>query len=108
MPSDIKVGDVIDSRYQLKKFLGGGRVGKVYQAKDLKNNQDIAIKILAASHDAREENLFQREFAAIKNLDHPGVVKVYEQGSNYFTMEYVEGTPLFHLKEREVSYIFEV
>ncbi|NUM35261.1 MAG: SpoIIE family protein phosphatase [Candidatus Brocadiae bacterium] len=106
---EYNIGDTVDSRYQLKKFLGGGRVGKVYLAKDLQGNQDIAIKILTdRPHSEREKSLFLREFAAIKNLNHPGVVKVYEQGSGYFTMEYIEGDPLIKKKESDVSQIFEL
>ena len=103
------IGDIIDSRYQLKKFLGGGRVGKVYLAQDNKANCEIAIKLLTEHPNSdREKNLFTREFAAVKNLNHPGVVKVYEQGPGYFTMEYVGGESLLAKKESDVSQIFEI
>lgn len=98
---EYNIGDTVDSRYHLKKFLGGGRVGKVYLAKDLQANQDIAIKILTdRPHSEREKSLFLREFAAIKNLNHPGVVKVYEQGTGYFTMEHIEGDSLIKKKRK--------
>ncbi len=106
---EYNIGDVVDSRYQLKKFLGGGRVGKVYLAKDAKTNTNVAIKILTdRPHLERERNLFLREFSAVQTLNHPGVVKVYDQGTDYFTMEYVEGEPLSKLKGSDVAQIFEV
>lgn len=106
---EYNIGDTIDSRYLLKKSLGGGRVGKVYLAYDSKSNTDIAIKLLSdRPHSDREINLFTREFNAIKNLNHPGVVKVFELGSDYFTMEYVDGDSLTKLKGGDVAQIFEV
>ncbi len=109
MQGDFNVGDTIDSRYQLKSVLGGGRVGQVYLAQDLQKGGDIAIKVLANSlRTERDRAFFSREFTAIKNLNHPGVVQVYEQGIDYFTMEYIEGDSLSQFQESEVSLIFEV
>lgn len=106
---DIRIGEVIDSRYQLKKFLGGGRVGKVYLCRDLKNNTEVAIKILTDRPDSeREKASFHREFEAIKTLKHPGVVRVYEEGDGYFTMEYVDGVPLSKRKGCDVGQVFEI
>ncbi len=95
MSNDLKIGDILDSRYQLQEFLGGGRVGRVYLVKDLEENRQVAAKILASKfHSDREKNLFAREFAAVK----PGIVTVYDigqiNGLPYFTMEYVEGKRL--------------
>ena len=107
--ANFNIGDIIDSRYHLKKFLGGGRVGKVYLARDSKTDCETAIKLLTEHPNSdREKNLFTREFAAVKNLNHPGVVKVYEQGPGYFTMEYVAGEGLLDKKESDVSQIFEI
>ncbi len=107
--AEYTIGDTVDSRYQLKKLLGGGRVGKVYLARDIKNNINIAIKILTdRPHSERERMSFVREFNAVKNLNHPGVVKVYDQGLDYFTMEYVDGDPLIKLKGSDVAQIFEI
>ena len=103
-----KTGDVIDNRYKLDKLLGSGRVGKVYLATDQQKNKDVAVKILTQSLSSeREQTLFKREFLSIKNLNHPGVVKVFEQGENFFTMEYVKGSSLDVLKEYEFSQIFD-
>ncbi|WP_372370966.1 SpoIIE family protein phosphatase [Candidatus Uabimicrobium sp. HlEnr_7] len=104
-----KTGDIIDNRYKLTKLLGSGRVGKVYLATDQNNNKNVALKMLIQSLDSeREQTLFKREFISIKNLNHPGVVKVFEQGENFFTMEYVDGSSLNSLKEYEFSQIFDV
>lgn len=103
-----KTGDVIDDRYTLDKLLGSGRVGKVYLATDQHKNKEVAVKILTQSLSSeREQTLFKREFLSIKNLNHPGVVKVFEQGENFFTMEYVKGSSLDVLKEYEFSQIFD-
>jgi serine phosphatase RsbU (regulator of sigma subunit)/serine/threonine protein kinase/tetratricopeptide (TPR) repeat protein len=109
MSEDIRIGEVLDSRYQLKKLLGGGRVGKVYLARDGKNECDVAIKILSQHpYLDREKILFDREFAAIKTLNHPGVVKVYEAGDGYFVMEYVDGVPLSKYKGDDIAQIFDI
>lgn len=106
---EYNIGDTIDSRYQLKKFLGGGRVGKVYLADDLQKGQEVAIKLLTDRlNSEKERTSFLREFDAVKNLKHPGVVKVYEQGSGYFTMEYVDGDSLAKFKGVDVSQTFEL
>lgn len=109
MSEDIRIGEVLDSRYQLKKLIGGGRVGKVYLARDTKNQCDVAVKILTQHpYLDREKVLFDREFAAIKTLNHPGVVKVYEEGDGYFVMEYVDGVSLLKYKGDEIAQIFDI
>lgn len=81
----------------------------MYLARDMKSNSDVAIKILAGHpYSEREKALFDREFAAVKNLNHPGVVKVYDEGDGYFTMEYVPGEPLSKKKGEDVAQIFEI
>lgn len=106
---EYNIGDTVDKRYRLKKLLGGGRIGKVYLAYDIKTNSDVAIKMLSEwPHSDREINLFKREFESIKNLNHPSVVKVFEQGQDYFTMEYIDGDSLTKLKGGDVAQIFEV
>ena len=109
MPDDVKLGEIVDSRYQIKKLLGDGRLGKVYFARDILKNRDIAMKVFRETINLdRDRSLFEREFEALRNLNHPGVVEVYERGENYFTMEYISGTPVSQIDKEDVTRIFEI
>ena len=86
-------------KYQIVRKLGEGGMGYVYLVEDPDTNEELAAKVIKL----QVENIssimrFKREFRALKSLDHPGIVKVYEYGSHnvsqYFTMEYVEGKTL--------------
>jgi serine phosphatase RsbU (regulator of sigma subunit)/predicted ATPase/predicted Ser/Thr protein kinase len=70
-------------------------MGTVYLVHDRQKGESIALKLLR--EDLQREKDLQRlreEFEALSRLDHPGIVKVYDFGSNYFTMEYVPGKGL--------------
>ncbi|MCE7872334.1 hypothetical protein DYH09_18410 [bacterium CPR1] len=88
---------VIDG-YEILEPLGQGGMGWVYRAR--RQGLVVALKVLrpAVGSTLHDRLRFQREFALAGRLNHPGLVKVYEQGNfqgqPYFTMELVDGLTL--------------
>ncbi len=91
----------------LGRRLGSGGLGTVYKGRHLASGQSVAIKILA-SHVAADRAIverFEREARLCYQLNHPHLVDVHtwghEQGHHYMVMEYVSGTTLEILADRE-------
>src|SRR6201997_320010 len=76
--------------YQVVAAAGAGGMGEVYRARDPRLNRDVAIKVAAQQFSSR----FAQEAQAIAALSHPHICQVYDVGTNYLVMEYIEGTPL--------------
>ena len=81
-------------------------MGVVYQARHTKLDRTVAIKMIKSGELADDEEIqrFHAEAEAAANLDHPGIVPVYEvgeeSGQHYFSMGYVEGQSLSeHLRD---------
>ena len=96
----MKIGTKISGRYQILELIGSGGMAKVYLARDLILDRDVAVKMLRL--DFRDDEAimrrFQREALAATELVHPNVVSIYdvgeENGLQYIVMEYVNGTDL--------------
>jgi serine/threonine-protein kinase len=91
-------------RYEIRRELGRGAMGVVYEAEDPVRGVDVALKVMTvnpnAAPDSRKRQLerFEREARALGRLSHPNVVAVFEQGEvegrQFFSMELVRGTNL--------------
>ncbi len=85
------------------KLIVKGGMGAVYQARQPKLNRIVALKILppAISNDPAFAQRFTREAQALAQLNHPGIVTLYEfgeaNGQYYFLMEFVDGVNLRQL-----------
>lgn len=90
--------------FEVRKLIGRGGMGAVYEARQMDLDRRVAIKILPreTSLDEGFVQRFQREARALARLQHPGIVAVYQSGTAqdgrlYFVMEHVDGTTLFDL-----------
>jgi len=87
-------------KYEITALLGRGGMGAVYKGRQLSLDRPVAIKILSAELDEREQGFaerFKNEAKAMGQLNHPGIVSVHdfglaEGGLLYIGMEFVAGT----------------
>ncbi len=81
-------------RFELRRRLGEGAFGVVWEAFDRERNTRVALKSLVHT-DASALYLFKHEFRALADIVHPNLVTLYELWSTdeewFFTMEYVDG-----------------
>jgi len=93
--------------YEILAELGGGGMGRVYQARDLTLERTVAIKTLAPQFvgDDMLVQRFLKEARAAARLNHPNIVQIYDFGKegevHYLAMEYVEGESLASYLKRE-------
>jgi len=91
---------LLSNRYRIENFLGQGGMARVHRGTDLVLERTVAIKILAEHmlRDPHAVQRFRREAQAAAGLSHPGIVAVYDTGSDgdthYIVMEYVTGRTL--------------
>jgi TolB-like protein/predicted Ser/Thr protein kinase len=92
--------------YELLEEIGRGGQGVVFRAWQRSLSRTVAVKIIGVGQFATNAHLkrLRREAEAAAKLNHPGIVPIYEvgkrDGTNYFSMRFVEGDPLDEVVSR--------
>ena len=96
--------------YELLEEIGTGGFGRVYRARDLALERDVAIKVLHPSltADPGVTERFRREAQLAARLRHPNIVSIYDimgrAGLTWYSMEYVPGSNLAQVIQRHGNF----
>jgi serine/threonine-protein kinase len=101
-----EIGTVLGGRYRLVELLGQGGMATIYRARDSQLERDVAVKILRPEYGADPDFIdrFRLEAQSAASLNHPGIVAVYDYGTDpagpFIVMELVEGEDLATIVRR--------
>lgn len=94
-------GDLVGDRYQVKRFLGAGGMGEVYEVEDnhLPGRSSLALKTIRAGLAGTDADFrFEREVRVALQLNHPNICRVFDVGRHgaedprlFLTMEMLHG-----------------
>jgi hypothetical protein len=97
----LPVARTIGGKYRLDHLIGRGGMGAVYEARDLRLDREVAVKVMLGGGFGHENALrrFRREAQAVARLNHVNIVALYDcgelgGGGAYLVMERIHGVTL--------------
>jgi serine/threonine-protein kinase len=97
-------GTMLGERYRIVSLVGGGGMGEVYRADDLKLGQPVALKFLHRRVGSDAERRIYDEVRLGRQVSHPNVCRLYDiaevDGQLFITMEFIDGEDLASLLRR--------
>jgi tetratricopeptide (TPR) repeat protein/class 3 adenylate cyclase len=92
-------GEILQGVFKIECFIASGGMGQVFQARDLRLERAVAVKVLHGRFQMAEGlKRFQKEARSLSRVVHPNVVATYEVGFHdgrpFLVMEYVDGPTL--------------
>jgi serine/threonine protein kinase len=98
------VGSHLDGKYQVRRLIGEGGMGLVYEAEHIEIGRRVAIKVLHPAYTRSPEVVarFRSEARAATRVGHPHIIDVFDSGTTvdgaiYLVMEYLDGRDLGHV-----------
>ena len=95
------VGAILSKKYPLKRLIGAGGMGSVYETENPEDKKPLAVKVLSLDYTSDEDikTRFLEEGRTCQRLVHPNIVRVFdvataEDGTPYIVMELLDGMPL--------------
>lgn len=98
---------ILSGKYEIRREVGRGGMGVIYEALHSALNRTVAIKVLHAqfTKDIAFLDRFQREARAMARLDHKNIIRVFDvledQGCHFIVMEYFQGRNLRQILQRK-------
>nr|AFK41470.1 unknown [Lotus japonicus] len=97
-----ETSNLLLGRFEIGKLLGHGTFAKVYYARNIKNGEGVAIKVIDKEKILKGGLVahIKREISILRRVRHPNIVQLFEvmvtKTKIYFVMEYVRGGELFN------------
>jgi serine/threonine-protein kinase len=104
------VGTTLNGDYRVVRLIGEGAMGGIYEARQLRLDKRVAIKVMTRELALNGEALlrFHREAEITSQLGHPNIITVFDFGTTqsgqpYLVMEYLEGEDLANRLHRKTA-----